>query len=90
MSFAHVLTHDLQKNQRERYDEVMHSLNMSAAMTAKMTKEFRSSPLDQAATIIRFKKEEDEEESPAPQSIKSQLGYFFQFSYKSIRSAVVP
>ena len=56
VSFAHVLTNDLQKNQRERYDEVMHSLNMSAAMTAKMTKEFRSSPLDQAATIIRFKK----------------------------------
>jgi len=76
VSFAHVLTDSMQKNQRERYDDVMHSLNMSAAMTAKMTKEFRSSPLDQAATILRFKKEEDEEDSPAPGSIKNLLWNF--------------
>ena len=76
VSFAHVLTDAMQKNQRERYDDVMHSLNMSAAMTAKMTKEFRSSPLDQAATILRFKKEEDEEDSPAPGSIKNLLWNF--------------
>lgn len=68
MSFAHVLAQEIQKDQRERYDDVMHSLNMSAAMTAKMTKEFRSSPFDQAATIVKFKQMEDENESPIRES----------------------
>ena len=76
VSFAHVLAGEMQKNQRERYDEVMHSINMSAAMTAKMTKEFRSSPYDQAATIIRFKSEDDELDSPCPTNIRHMMWNF--------------
>lgn len=37
----------LQENQRFRYSEVMQALNMSAAMTARKTKEFRSPPEEQ-------------------------------------------
>lgn len=37
----------LQDNQRFRYNEVMLALNMSAALTAKKTKEFRSPPQEQ-------------------------------------------
>eukprot|EP00061_Rhincodon_typus_P017968 g46928.t1 len=37
----------LQDNQRFRYNEVMQALNMSAALTAKKTKEFRSPPQEQ-------------------------------------------
>ena len=37
----------LQANQKFRYNEVMQALNMSAALTAKKTKEFRSPPQEQ-------------------------------------------
>lgn len=37
----------LQDNQKFRYNEVMQALNMSAALTAKKTKEFRSPPQEQ-------------------------------------------
>lgn len=37
----------LQDNQRFRYNEVMQALNMSAALTARKTKEFRSPPQEQ-------------------------------------------
>lgn len=37
----------LQDNQRFRYSEVMQALNMSAALTARKTKEFRSPPEEQ-------------------------------------------
>ena len=54
----------------------MQSYNMSAAMTAKMTKEFRSSPYDQSATIIRWKKEEEENDSPCPANIRNMIWNF--------------
>ena len=73
ISFANVFCSQVQVNQRARYDQVMDALNLSAAMTAKMTKEFRSPPSDQTATIIRFKCFVDEGESPAPPDIRFQL-----------------
>lgn len=44
----------LQENQRFRYNEVMLALNMSAALTAKKTKEFRSPPQEQVAAGLFF------------------------------------
>lgn len=41
----------LQDNQRFRYNEVMLALNMSAALTAKKTKEFRSPPQEQVGAV---------------------------------------
>lgn len=43
----------LQNNQRFRYNEVMLALNMSAALTAKKTKEFRSPPQEQVGTPLK-------------------------------------
>lgn len=43
----------LQENQRLRYNKVMQALNMSAALTAKKTKEFRSPPQEQVGTTVK-------------------------------------
>lgn len=45
----------LQDNQRFRYNEVMLALNMSAALTAKKTKEFRSPPQEQVGAALKNK-----------------------------------
>lgn len=45
--FSDNFVHRLQENQRFRYSEVMQALNMSAALTARKTKEFRSPPEEQ-------------------------------------------
>ncbi|XP_075890924.1 ryanodine receptor 2 isoform X2 [Nelusetta ayraudi] len=61
----------LQENQRFRYNEVMLALNMSAALTAKKTKEFRSPPQEQINTLLNFK--DDKQECPCPEYIREQL-----------------
>ncbi len=47
MSFSGDFVGRLQDNQRFRYNEVMDAFNMSAALTARKTKEFRSPPQEQ-------------------------------------------
>lgn len=46
-SFSDTFVSKLQYNQKFRYNELMLALNMSAAVTAKKTKEFRSPPQEQ-------------------------------------------
>lgn len=47
----------LQENQRFRYNQVMRALNMSAALTARKTKEFRSPTQEQVEFVeMRLKK----------------------------------
>lgn len=46
-AFAESFVCQLQENQRFRYNDVMQALNMSAALTARKTKEFRSPPQEQ-------------------------------------------
>ena len=46
----------LQANQKFRYNEVMQALNMSAALTAKKTKEFRSPPQEQVGASRAIRK----------------------------------
>lgn len=56
VAFADKFVGQLQENQRFRYNQVMQALNMSAALTARKTKEFRSPPQEQvkwAKTEIR-------------------------------------
>lgn len=52
VSFSDSFVSKLQFNQKFRYNELMQALNMSAAVTAKKTKEFRSPPQEQV-TILR-------------------------------------
>lgn len=47
VAFSDNFVRRLQENQRSRYNEVMQALNMSAALTARKTKEFRSPPEEQ-------------------------------------------
>lgn len=47
VSFSDGFVSKLQFNQKFRYNELMVALNMSAAVTAKKTKEFRSPPHEQ-------------------------------------------
>lgn len=47
VAFADTYVSKLQYNQKFRYNELMEALNMSAAVTAKKTKEFRSPPQEQ-------------------------------------------
>lgn len=47
MTLSADLVGRLQGNQRSRYMNVMEALNMSAALTARKTKEFRSPPQEQ-------------------------------------------
>lgn len=47
VSFSDNFVSKLQFNQKFRYNELMQALNMSAAVTAKKTKEFRSPPQEQ-------------------------------------------
>ncbi|KAM9837412.1 LOW QUALITY PROTEIN: ryanodine receptor 2 [Aulostomus maculatus] len=61
----------LQENQRFRYNEVMLALNMSAALTAKKTKEFRSPPQEQINMLLNFK--DEKQECPCPEYIREQL-----------------
>lgn len=51
VAFSDNFVHRLQENQRFRYSEVMQALNMSAALTARKTKEFRSPPEEQVQKI---------------------------------------
>lgn len=56
VAFSDDFVAKLQENQRFRYNEVMQALNMSAALTARKTKEFRSPPQEQVlfATDCNF------------------------------------
>lgn len=47
VSFSDSFVSKLQFNQKFRYNELMQALNLSAAVTAKKTKEFRSPPQEQ-------------------------------------------
>ncbi|XP_067335770.1 ryanodine receptor 3-like isoform X19 [Channa argus] len=60
----------LQYNQKFRYNELMLALNMSAAVTAKKTKEFRSPPQEQINMLLTFSMGED---CPCPTHIQEEL-----------------
>ncbi|KAG8448852.1 hypothetical protein GDO86_015793 [Hymenochirus boettgeri] len=65
----------LQTNQRERYKELMLALTMSAAETARRTREFRSPPQEQINMLVNFRNM-TEEECPIPEWIQVELNEF--------------
>lgn len=56
VSFSDNFVSKLQYNQKFRYNELMLALNMSAAVTAKKTKEFRSPPQEQVRQKYHHKR----------------------------------
>ncbi|XP_029973170.1 ryanodine receptor 3 [Salarias fasciatus] len=70
VSFSDNFVSKLQFNQKFRYNELMLALNMSAAVTAKKTKEFRSPPQEQINMLLTFSTGED---CPCPADIQEEL-----------------
>ncbi|KAK7904971.1 hypothetical protein WMY93_017578 [Mugilogobius chulae] len=70
VSFSDSFVSKLQYNQKFRYNELMQALNMSAAVTAKKTKEFRSPPQEQINMLLTFSTGED---CPCPADIQEEL-----------------
>ncbi|XP_050933913.1 ryanodine receptor 3 isoform X1 [Lates calcarifer] len=70
VSFSDNFVSKLQYNQKFRYNELMLALNMSAAVTAKKTKEFRSPPQEQINMLLTFSMGED---CPCPTDIQEEL-----------------
>lgn len=52
VAFGDIYVSKLQANQKFRYNELMQALNMSAALTARKTREFRSPPQEQVSPIL--------------------------------------
>ncbi|XP_066529527.1 ryanodine receptor 3-like [Hoplias malabaricus] len=73
VSFSDAFVSKLQYNQKFRYNELMLALNMSAAVTAKKTKEFRSPPQEQINMLLNFSMGED---CPCPEDIQEELFEF--------------
>uniref|UniRef100_A0A8C8D3B2 Ryanodine receptor 3 n=1 Tax=Oncorhynchus tshawytscha TaxID=74940 RepID=A0A8C8D3B2_ONCTS len=73
VSFSDSFVSKLQYNQKFRYNELMLALNMSAAVTAKKTKEFRSPPQEQINMLLNFSTGED---CPCPEDIQEELYAF--------------
>ncbi|XP_034436295.1 ryanodine receptor 3 isoform X5 [Hippoglossus hippoglossus] len=75
VSFSDSFVSKLQFNQKFRYNELMLALNMSAAVTAKKTKEFRSPPQEQINILLNFTAGED---CPCPEEIQDELKSFHE------------
>ncbi|XP_043930092.1 ryanodine receptor 3 [Protopterus annectens] len=73
VSFSDRFVGKLQFNQKFRYNELMQALNMSAALTARKTKEFRSPPQEQINMLVNFKNDDD---CPCPEDIRDELYEF--------------
>ncbi|XP_047657475.1 ryanodine receptor 3 isoform X4 [Tachysurus fulvidraco] len=73
VAFSDMFVAKLQFNQKFRYNELMQALNMSAAVTAKKTKEFRSPPQEQINMLLDFSAGED---CPCPEDIQDELHAF--------------
>lgn len=54
VAFGDIYVSKLQANQKFRYNELMQALNMSAALTARKTREFRSPPQEQVSPILSY------------------------------------
>ncbi|XP_067466542.1 ryanodine receptor 2 isoform X2 [Thunnus thynnus] len=76
VAFSDNFVGQLQENQRFRYNQVMQALNMSAALTARKTKEFRSPPQEQINMLLSFREDTEQESCPCPVEIQQPLQDF--------------
>nr|KAF6411638.1 ryanodine receptor 1 [Rousettus aegyptiacus] len=77
-AFAERYVDRLQGNQRDRYNLLMKAFTMSAAETARRTREFRSPPQEQINMLVHFKDGEEVEDCPLPEEIRQDLLEFHQ------------
>uniref|UniRef100_A0A8I3Q8Q6 Ryanodine receptor 3 n=1 Tax=Canis lupus familiaris TaxID=9615 RepID=A0A8I3Q8Q6_CANLF len=75
VAFGDIYVSKLQANQKFRYNELMQALNMSAALTARKTREFRSPPQEQINMLLNFQLGEN---CPCPEEIREELYDFHE------------
>ncbi|KTF91196.1 hypothetical protein cypCar_00000226 [Cyprinus carpio] len=73
VAFSDDFVSKLQYNQKFRYNELMQALNMSAAVTAKKTREFRSPPQEQINMLLNFSAGDD---CTCPEELQEELQSF--------------
>uniref|UniRef100_A0A8C1ULM0 Ryanodine receptor 3 n=1 Tax=Cyprinus carpio TaxID=7962 RepID=A0A8C1ULM0_CYPCA len=73
VAFSDDFVSKLQYNQKFRYNELMQALNMSAAVTAKKTREFRSPPQEQINMLLNFSAGDD---CTCPEELQEELQNF--------------
>uniref|UniRef100_A0A8C1G5K8 Ryanodine receptor 1a (skeletal) n=1 Tax=Cyprinus carpio TaxID=7962 RepID=A0A8C1G5K8_CYPCA len=78
IAFSDRFVNQVQTNQRQRYNELMQAFTMSAAETARKTREFRSPPQEQVNMLMSFKNSPEEEVCPVPEEVRNDLLTFHQ------------
>ncbi|XP_051973037.1 LOW QUALITY PROTEIN: ryanodine receptor 1 [Xyrauchen texanus] len=73
IAFSDKFVNQVQTNQRQRYNELMLAFTMSAAETARKTREFRSPPQEQVNMLMNFKNCPEEEDCPVPVGVRNDL-----------------
>ncbi|XP_073771088.1 ryanodine receptor 1 isoform X3 [Danio rerio] len=73
IAFSDKFVNQVQTNQRQRYNELMQAFTMSAAETARKTREFRSPPQEQVNMLMNFKNCPEEEDCPVPEDVRNGL-----------------
>ncbi|KAI1903502.1 hypothetical protein AGOR_G00027850 [Albula goreensis] len=76
IAFSDQFVSQVQSNQRARYNELMQAFTMSAAETARKTREFRSPPQEQINMLLNFKNCPEEEDCPVPEEVRDALQVF--------------
>ncbi|CAL8363589.1 unnamed protein product [Merluccius merluccius] len=76
VAFSDCFVDEIQSNQRVRYNLLMRAFTMSAAETARKTREFRSPPQDQVVLLTNFKHGPEEEDCPVPEDVRDSLAEF--------------
>ncbi|XP_046719892.1 ryanodine receptor 1-like isoform X1 [Silurus meridionalis] len=76
VAFADSFVHFIQTNQRERYNQLMRAFTMTAAETARKTREFRSPPQEQVVMLTNFKHCPEDDECPVPEEVRETLQKF--------------
>ncbi|KAL4647687.1 ryanodine receptor 1-like isoform X1 [Arapaima gigas] len=66
----------MQVNQKQRYGDLMQAFTMTAAETARKTREFRSPPQEQVIMLTNFKHGPDDDECPVPDDVREILQNF--------------
>ncbi|XP_021344375.1 ryanodine receptor-like [Mizuhopecten yessoensis] len=80
ISFSDQFVGDCQNDQLRRYQEIKQS-NLSSAVTARITKEFRCPPHEQMRNLLAFKTEEDADPNmpcPCREDLKDRLVTFHE------------
>uniref|UniRef100_A0A087YKM4 Ryanodine receptor 2 n=1 Tax=Poecilia formosa TaxID=48698 RepID=A0A087YKM4_POEFO len=96
-AFSGNFVRQLQENQRFRYTQVMQALNMSAALTARKTKEFRLPPQEQKIShrekinlLLSFREDEQQENCPCPVELQQLLHDFHHLLNTHCGTKTVP